>query len=96
MTVKQIMNTIKNEDLLNKISNFLESEEISLDVDFLPILHYKQIMETLGFKYLNEEFDTNGWEITFWTYFIKDKTKIMLRGSLYYGDFKLSKCETNI
>ena len=78
-------------NLGEKITNFLESEDKELEVDFIPISHYSRLFSLLGFKYLNEEFDTNGWEITFWTYFVKDKTRIMLRGSLYYGNFKLVK-----
>ena len=55
-----------------------------------------KVMENLGWKFCNwDGLDTNGWDIDYWLYFIKDEKDFSYRvkGNVYYGGIKIEKCE---
>ena len=54
---------------------------------------YQEILKDLG--YIFYDTDVNGWQVDFWQYFQnEDKTKkLCLSGSLWFGNFKLTKVE---
>lgn len=74
-----------------KIKEFLESDVKELKLDILPLDDYDTILSDLGFEGDNENFDTNGWQVDFWWNFEKDDVKLMLSGSLFYGNYQLVK-----
>lgn len=51
-----------------------------------------EVMKSLGWKF--DGIDTNGWDVDYWLYFIKDDKDFsyMVSGNLYYGDLKIDKC----
>lgn len=54
------------------------------------------VMESLGWKFCTYDgFDTNGWDIDYWLYFIKDEKDFSYRvsGNVYFGGVKIEKCE---
>ena len=61
-----------------------------LSIKFAPISYYVKVLRELGFKRLEKLFDTNGWQIDFWTYFTDGENTLMISGSLYNGQFKLT------
>lgn len=55
-----------------------------------------KVMENLGWKFCTYDgLDTNGWDIDYWLYFIKDDKDFSykVKGNLYYGGITLEKCE---
>lgn len=55
-----------------------------------------KVMESLGWKFCTYDgFDTNGWDIDYWLYFIKDEKDFSYRvsGNVYFGGIKIEKCE---
>lgn len=55
-----------------------------------------KVMESLGWKFCTYDgFDTNGWDIDYWLYFIKDEKDFSYRvsGNVYFGGVKIEKCE---
>lgn len=89
--------------MIEKIKAFLESDQQEVSLDFRPINDYAEILSTLGFntKYQNSlnlcndnaEWDTNGWQVDFWWKIMKEDKNYTLSGSLFYGDFTLTKEE---
>lgn len=75
--------------MINKIKEFLESNETELKLPFIPLEIYEALFIELGYKYYNTE--NSGWEIDFWWKYIKDNNIITLEGCLYEGNFKLIK-----
>jgi hypothetical protein len=83
------------------ILDFINSEETELKLDFLPLNDYAKILSELGFNTIlngslnlmndNADYDTNGWQVDFWWNFKLVDKKYCLGGSLFYGDFTLSK-----
>lgn len=55
-----------------------------------------KVMESLGWKFCTYDgLDTNGWDIDYWLYFIKDEKDFSYRvsGNVYFGGVKIEKCE---
>lgn len=74
-----------------KIKKFLDSEDTEVELTMYPLMKYKNFFEKLGFKWLNDQGDTNGWQVDFWEYSTYKGQKFLLEGSLWYGDFKFKK-----
>jgi hypothetical protein len=73
-----------------------------LDLDFKPLDWWSKLLFEAGFNTIRSnslnlcnkggnDWDTNGWQVDFWWYIHKDKVKYCFYGSLFYGEFKLSK-----
>lgn len=75
------------------ISEFLLTNENSVDLPFAPISIIEAELGKLGFDITGEVgADTNGWQVDFWYYYNhSDFGRFYLEGSLWYGDFKLVK-----
>ena len=75
------------------IKNFLESDRKDIPLTYFPLKTYQEILKDLG--YIFYDTDVNGWQVDFWQYFQnEDKTKkLCLSGSLWFGNFKLTKVE---
>lgn len=76
------------------IQNFIKSGEKKLKFDtMLPIIEIEEALTEIGFEELDlNGGETNGWQIDFWYKFkSKEHNNYTLSGSLYYGDFILSK-----
>lgn len=74
----------------DRIEKWLGSEFTTLALDVKPLSEYIDVMERLGYE--TGEFDSNGWQVDFWLTFKKDNEKdVTIAGSLWYGDYSLSK-----
>lgn len=85
------------ETFKDKISIDFQSFQITKQdtpVTFAPIKEYDDFFKEHGY-YIVSEWEPNGWQVDFWNDYYNSKTKdfISLRGSFYYGDFVLYKCE---
>lgn len=82
---------------------FLNDDEISINLDFLPLNDYANLLSKLGFNTIlngslnlindNADFNTNGWQVDFWWNIKRNNKSYCLSGSLFYGNFTLSKEE---
>ena len=79
----------------NKIKDFLANNEQEFISVGIPngIYGLKEVLSELSYEMddlVGEE--TNGWQIDFWYGFSNKEGKTLcLSGSLFYGDFKLTK-----
>ena len=73
------------------IENFISSDIESIPLQTFPLDTYMQILEDNGYEREDLEDNTNGFSIDFWYYFKKDSSRLCLAGSLWYGDYSLSK-----
>ena len=74
------------------IQNFLNTERESISLQFYPITTYTNILKDFGYEMENDSGDTNGWSVDFWYYYKNEKgDRLCLGGSLWYGNFVLSK-----
>lgn len=72
------------------IKEFLESDVEAISVPMLPITEYQKLLADLG--YPKEDYESTGWESDFCLEVGNEfDDRIQLRGSLYYGNFKLIK-----
>jgi hypothetical protein len=83
-------------ELALKIRNYLDLNlqgNLTLNLDMMPLSVIEKALEEIGFEKLeDEERNTNGWEIDFWyEYYHPGYTEYTVSGSLWYGDFKISK-----
>lgn len=62
----------------------------SVDIIQAPIADIKSAFMAEGWTFRNDEDCINGWQVDFWYYFIKEDQKILLSGSLWYGNYKLT------
>lgn len=80
---------------IDDISKFLASitaTELSLPMQ--PLSEIVALLKTLGYVEDQESgFETNGWQCDFFMPLINESTnsKLIITGSLYYGNFKLGK-----
>lgn len=70
------------------IEAFIQSEKREITIPMVPIEEIDEVMEELGYD--QTEYNSNGWQVDFWITY-GEKEKIYLKGSLYYGNFKLVK-----
>lgn len=82
----------------DKIKKFINNNsEKTLDVEMLGIAEYEKILKEEKYeRHENNGDETNGWQVDFWYNFshIDDSTiQLCLSGSLFYGNFKLTKDE---
>lgn len=78
---------------MENLKEFLESDEKSLDIPMMTIPEIEEALKQYGYRYDQDSFDTNGWQVDFWAYFNheNEEDQIVLSGSLYYGDYSLVK-----
>lgn len=79
-------------NILDKLEEFVQNQIDSIDLPVVPLSFIINHIEELGYTKTSEE--TNGWQVDFWIYFQKgldEASTIVLSGSLYYGDYKLTK-----
>lgn len=78
------------EYLHKEIKNFIESKKDNLSIQLYTIQDISDTLELCGYKLEDQE--TNGFQVDFWITFINEnKNKIILSGSLWYGNYNLSK-----
>lgn len=76
------------------IQNFLNTERESIPLQFYPIDTYTNILKDFGYEMEDLEDNLNGFSVDFWYYYKnKEGNRLCLGGSLWYGDFALSKVE---
>lgn len=75
--------------MINKIKEFLESNETELSLPFIPLEIYEALFMELGYEIENS--NTTGHEVCFNYTYSNDVKSFKLKGSLYKGDFKLIK-----
>lgn len=83
------------------IQKFLDNNEESVNLPFIPLNDYCEILHKLGFStkrnnsinlaHDGNSYDTNGWQVDFWWDFYKGEQKYTLAGSLFHGNITLSK-----
>lgn len=78
----------------DKIEKFIASDKDTLKLPLKPLEVYKTLFEQLGFREI-ESCETNGWQVDFWWKWTNDADEkdYTLTGSLYYGDYQLTKEE---
>lgn len=85
---------MNEEQIKQALLSVINGEVKEVNVPMLSIMKYSQILESLGLSFYDKEI--NGWQIDFWVYFIKEKQKFYLEGSLWYSSeytFRLSEDE---
>ncbi len=77
------------------IIDFINNNEVdTIEIDMFPVNDILSVLEKEGWeKHEHNGDETNGWQVDFWYYVTKDTTNICLSGSLFYGNFKLTKEE---
>lgn len=78
------------------LSLIMEGEPESFIGGGIALSTVVKVMESLGWKFCTYDgFDTNGWDIDYWLYFIKDEKDFSYRvsGNVYFGGIKIEKCE---
>lgn len=74
------------------IQNFLNTDRESISLQFYPIDTYTNILKDFGYEMEDLEDNLNGFSVDFWYYYKnKEGNRLCLGGSLWYGDFALSK-----
>ena len=74
------------------IQNFLNTNKESIPLQFYPINEYTNILEDFGYVMEDLGDNLNGWSVDFWYYYKnKEGNRLCLGGSLWYGNFTLSK-----
>ena len=76
------------------IQNFVKSGNDTIDLGcMVPINEIKLYLMEIGFDELEfQGEETNGWQVDFWyTFNSNEYGSYTLIGSLFYGDFKLTK-----
>ena len=87
------------EDYFNNPDNYKKD---GVKLPYITLIEYSKLLSELGCSTLNKDgfinlmhdgndYDTNGWQVDFWWDFKRNEEKYCLSGSLFYGDFKLSK-----
>ena len=93
--LKQFYN-LNDTELSNRIGwieNILKDQAYDKTgkVPFIPVGLIDEIIKDAGFELI--ESDINGFQVDFWNTYKKNDKVFVLSGSLYYGDFKLTKKE---
>ena len=74
------------------IQNFLNTDRESISLQFYPIDTYTNILKDFGYEMEDLEDNLSGFSVDFWYYYKnKEGNRLCLEGSLWYGDFALSK-----
>ena len=74
------------------IQNFLNTDRESILLQFYPIDTYTEILKDFGYEMEDLEDNLSGFSVDFWYYYKnKEGNRLCLGGSLWYGDFALSK-----
>ena len=96
----EIEERIKREEK-NKVTKLSPKKEIvlwlqgdkseALPIPMMPLAKINTLLESEGYE--RTGYDSNGWQIDFWLIYSKEKEEetIELSGSLYHGNFRLSK-----
>lgn len=77
-----------------QIGEFLNSDQKEFKLPYMiSIKEFNEILKTFGYDWVELDGDEiNGWQVDFWYRFHHEVLPIVtLSGSLYYGDFKLTK-----
>lgn len=78
--------------LEDEIRAFLTSEVESYSLSMCPVGDIdNELTKTFGYEREDLDGDSNGWQVDFWYYYYKYNKRICLSGSLWYGNFKLTK-----
>ena len=79
------------------IQNFLNIDRESISLQMHPIDTYNNILKDFGYEMEDSDGDNlNGWSVDFWYYYKnKEGNRLCLGGSLWYGEFTLSKFKEN-
>ena len=79
------------------IQNFLNIDRESISLQMHPIDTYNNILKDFGYEMEDSDGDNlNGWSVDFWYYYKnKEGNRLCLGGSLWYGEFTLSKVKEN-
>jgi hypothetical protein len=56
----------------------------------MPIDKCITILKANGFE-VEEEWETNGWDVDFWIYLTKDNKRFLISGSWYYGNYSMQE-----
>ena len=74
------------------IKEFLESDLQEISVPMMAVSEYQKLLSELG--YPKEDYESFGWESDFCLEVGNEADdRLQLRGSLYYGNFKLIKVD---
>ena len=74
------------------IQNFLSTDRESILLQFFPVDTYTKILEDFGYEMEDLGDNLNGFSVDFWYYYkSKEGKRLCLGGSLWYGNFNLSK-----
>lgn len=82
--------------IFENLSLIMESEPESLISEDIALSTVVKVMESLGWKFCEYDgLDTNGWDIDYWLYFIKNDKEFSykVKGNVYFGGIKIEKCE---
>jgi len=77
--------------LIEEIRVLTGNESGKIKIDILPICEYQKLIEEAGGSFDIDEMDTNGWEVDFWINFKLFESSFTLSGSLFYGNYEITK-----
>lgn len=80
-------------NIISWVENILKDQHYNKtgNLPFIPVGLIDEIIKDGGFELI--ESDINGFQVDFWNTYKKNDKVFVLSGSLYYGDFKLTKKE---
>lgn len=79
------------------LQNFLNSNtKETIPLQIIPIDTYSKILEDFGYEMEELEDNLNGFSVDFWYYYKnKENNRLCLGGSLWYGNYSLSKIKSD-
>ena len=57
----------------------------------VPLSEIADILEEYDVEFDSDDFETNGWQVDWWQYFEYNDERYCIAGSIYYGDYSISK-----
>ncbi len=79
-------------NLHKKIENLISTDITFIDIETNSIHDIESIMQQYAYEMNDPRYDNIfGWDGSFEYTFLKENNSIVLTGSLYYGNYKLTK-----
>ena len=73
------------------IISFLNSDERELSLDIVSLDVISIVLKSLEYYENYDSYDTNGWQVDYWTSFSNYNLTLKVSGSMYYGYANIRK-----
>lgn len=72
-------------EIKKDIISFLNSDERKLSLDIVPLDVICVVLKSLEYYEDDDAYDTNGWQVDYWTSFSNYDLTLKVSGSMFYG-----------